>query len=215
MRRSTIHSCPVCPVLRLTSVVRWPRTRQAYRPRHVLERDTLAVALLDETEDLGEERLVLAGGHPRRQPLAAPRPRAGASGAKGQPLGSRHASGGARGQGPLGARTTRGGLREAPSSVGRLLPRTARRGRAAGGPAWRDRCPRYGSARLRIFPASWAIISLLTAELPYDTLVTVWGVATRLSGRAARPSVRGFAPGRPLALGERDGRDHRRQVRPW
>src|SRR5215204_4031223 len=37
----------------------------------------------------------------------------------------------------------------------------------------------------------------------------VWGVATRLSGRTARPSVRGFAPGRPLALGERDGRDHR------
>ena len=189
-------------------------SRQAYRPRHVLERDTLAVALLDETEDLGEERLVLAGGHPRRQPLAAPRPRAGASGAKGQPLVAVMplAELEANGRYALGPR---GVVCQRHHQVLGASCHATRRGRAAGGPARRERCPRYGSARLQIFPASWAIISLLTAELPYDTLVTVWGVATRLSGRAARPSVRGFAPGRPLASGERDGRDHRRQVRPW
>ena len=33
--------------------------RQTHCPRHVLERDALAVALLDEAEDLGEQGLVL------------------------------------------------------------------------------------------------------------------------------------------------------------
>src|SRR5215217_8966534 len=49
-------------------------SRQAHRPRHVLERDTLAVAILDEAEDLGEQGLVLEpeiSHHVRRQPRDA------------------------------------------------------------------------------------------------------------------------------------------------
>src|SRR5215216_5457677 len=48
--------------------------RQAHCPRHVLERDTLAVALLDEAEDLGEQGLVLEpeiSHYVRRQPRDA------------------------------------------------------------------------------------------------------------------------------------------------
>src|ERR671921_1794242 len=45
---------------RLTSDNRGEVTRrEAHRPRHVLERDALAVVLLDKAEDLGEQGLIL------------------------------------------------------------------------------------------------------------------------------------------------------------